>query len=97
MSRVPVAATVGLVDGYEALRAAAVAGAGPLTPARGLTLLLRFGVPTWIATWTATLCTPAGARTSDTPAAAGSSVPVHGATADIAAVLASMALAACGG
>jgi hypothetical protein len=41
-----------LMEGYEALRAQATGHLAPVTP-RGLTLLLTYGLPAWMAAWAA--------------------------------------------
>lgn len=90
----PAAAATGAVEGYEALRLAATGGDVSSAPPRGLAVLLRSGLPTWIATWTTTVAwaSMSGARPTPTTA-----IPALGTRPDIATVLAAMALAACRG
>lgn len=93
MNTRPSAAATGVVEGYEALRSVATGGDGSSAPPRGLAVLLRSGLPTWIATWTTVAwASMSGARATPTTA-----IPALGTRADIATVLATMALAACRG
>lgn len=85
MSTVPATGDAGVVNGYETLRSCVIAG--DASPAKGLALVLRSGLPAWISTWNRTVRSSTGAMRYVATA------PVRTGGADIAMVLTAMALA----